>query len=395
MSEQNEREDRTGAIRHHDITVLLIDDQAMIGEAVRRMLAPESDIRFHFCQDPLQAIKVAEDINPTVILQDLVMPGMDGLTLVRFFRANAKTRDIPLIVLSSKEEPKIKAEAFSLGANDYLVKLPDRVELIARIRYHSRGYIGLLQRNEAMKHLYAELSEAAQYVRSLLPPPSTVPPIIADWRFVTSTSLGGDSFGYHKLGDDCYAIYLLDVCGHGVGAALLSVSVMNVLRSQTLPNTDFTQPGQVLGALNDNFQMEKQNEMFFTIWYGVYHPAERRLAFASGGHPPALFIPDDPSAKTLHLETPSPIIGAMPDLQYSQKTIQIPGPGRLYVFSDGVYEVTRPEDGQIWPLEDFADFMSSLPITESRMDRLLQQAKAYEGTEILPDDFSIVEIQMP
>lgn len=140
-------------LTHHRITVLLVDDQIMVGEAVRRMLAPEEDIDFHYCQDAAMAIKMANQISATVILQDLVMPEVDGLTLVRYFRANEATRDVPLIVLSSKEEPKTKAEAFALGANDYLVKLPDRLELIARIRYHSRGYINLLERNEAYNAL--------------------------------------------------------------------------------------------------------------------------------------------------------------------------------------------------------------------------------------------------
>src|SRR5438552_8602930 len=135
------------------ITVLLIDDQAIVGESVRRMLEPETDIVFHFCKDPTKAIETGNTVQPTVILQDLVMPDIDGLMLVRFFRANAATRDIPLIVLSTKEEPKIKAEAFALGANDYLVKLPDKLELLARIRYHSKGYISRLERNDAYKAL--------------------------------------------------------------------------------------------------------------------------------------------------------------------------------------------------------------------------------------------------
>src|SRR5262249_36717966 len=128
------------------VTVLLIDDQPIVGEAVRRLLAGEPDIRFHFCSDPAKAIPLANELAPTVLLQDLVMPDIDGLTLVKFFRANAATRDVPLIVLSSKEEPVIKAQAFGLGANDYLVKLPDPIELIARIRYHSRSYLNQLER---------------------------------------------------------------------------------------------------------------------------------------------------------------------------------------------------------------------------------------------------------
>ncbi|QXH34791.1 response regulator [Pseudomonas muyukensis] len=133
--------------------VLLVDDQAMIGEAVRRGLAHEENIDFHFCADPHQAVAQAMRIKPTVILQDLIMPGLDGLTLVREYRNNPATQDIPIIVLSTKEDPLVKSAAFAAGANDYLVKLPDTIELVARIRYHSRSYLTLLQRDEAYRAL--------------------------------------------------------------------------------------------------------------------------------------------------------------------------------------------------------------------------------------------------
>ncbi len=135
------------------VSVLLVDDQPIIAEAVRRFLADEEDIEFHYCQDPARAIKMASEIRPTLILQDLVMPEIDGLTLVRYFRANPSTRIVPIIVLSSKEEPKVKSEAFAMGANDYLVKLPDKIELVARIRYHSRAYVNQIQRDEAFRAL--------------------------------------------------------------------------------------------------------------------------------------------------------------------------------------------------------------------------------------------------
>src|ERR1700755_475579 len=114
-------------VRHCPIMVLLVDDQPLIGEAVRRALASESDISFHYCSDPLLALQTAKRIEPTVILQDLVMPGVDGLDLVRQYRGDSATKNIPIIVLSTKEEAAIKSAAFANGANDYLVKLPDHI----------------------------------------------------------------------------------------------------------------------------------------------------------------------------------------------------------------------------------------------------------------------------
>lgn len=133
--------------------VLLVDDQAMVAEGIRRMLADEPDIDFHYCADPRDAIQTAINQKATIILQDLVMPEIDGMMLVRFYRANPSTRDVPIVVLSTKDDPAIKSEAFSNGANDYLVKLPDKVELVARIRAHSRSYLAQLERDAAYQAL--------------------------------------------------------------------------------------------------------------------------------------------------------------------------------------------------------------------------------------------------
>ena len=133
--------------------VMLVDDQAIVAEAVRRMLTNQSDIDFHYCRDPGTALTSANEIRPTVILQDLVLPGADGLSLVREYRARPHTRDVPIIVLSTREDPVVKRDSFKAGANDYLVKLPDPIELLARIRHHSRAYLNQLQRDEAFRAL--------------------------------------------------------------------------------------------------------------------------------------------------------------------------------------------------------------------------------------------------
>jgi two-component system chemotaxis family response regulator WspR len=142
------------AAADYAVKVLLVDDQKIVGESVRRALATQADIQFRYCGNPAEAVGLAGSYMPTVILQDLVMPGVDGLTLVRQYRANPATQDIPIIVLSTKEEPTIKSEAFALGASDYLIKLPDAIELIARVRHHSRAYLNQVQRDAAYLALH-------------------------------------------------------------------------------------------------------------------------------------------------------------------------------------------------------------------------------------------------
>ena len=103
-------------------------------------------------------------------------------------------------------------------------------------------------------------------------------------------ALGGDSFGYHWIDDEHFAFFVLDVCGHGVRAALLSIAAAETLRSEALPTTDWRDPGAVLTALNEAYPMERHDDLFFTIWYGVYHRPARRLAYASAGHPAAILL---------------------------------------------------------------------------------------------------------
>ncbi len=384
------------ALSEHPVSVLLVDDQPIIGEAVRRMLAPQTDIRFRYCNDPLEAVELAASEEATVILSDLVMPQLDGLELVKRFRAEETTRRIPLIVLSTKEEAQTKAEAFANGANDYLVKLPDPVELVARIRHHSDGYISRLQRDEAYrvlakqeKALAEDLDQAAKYVQSLLPEPLT-DGLRVDWRFIPSASLGGDAFGYHWLDDDHFAMYLLDVSGHGVGSALLGVSVLNTLRACTLPRTDFRDPGAVVSKLNNTFRTQDHDGKFFTIWYGVFEPATRVLSWAGGGHPASVYF-DDPAAVGAPTLLPSggPMPGVLPDLSYETGSRAVGAGARLFIYSDGVYELRGP-DGRVRTHEEFIEAFGD-PSSRS-LDGMMSRARRERGGDAFDDDVSLLQI---
>lgn len=382
---------------HHPIKVLLVDDQPMVGETVRRMVADEPHVEFRYCPDPATAIDAANEFKPTVILQDLVMPDIDGLQLVKYFRANSGTRDVPLVVLSSKEEPVVKARAFALGANDYMVKLPDKLEVLARVKYHSRGYVALLERNEAYRELAetqremaAELNRAARYVQSLLPPPLTSGAIQIAWKFVPSTQLAGDMFGYRWIDKDHFALYLLDVSGHGVGSALLAVSAGNALSSNSIPGADPRDPGAVVTKLNDMFQMDRQDGKYFTIWYGVYHATNNTLAYCNAGHPPSLML----SGGAIHsLEADAPAVGMMPDMPYDTKTVAVEPGARLLVFSDGIMEIEQA-NGEMWPWTDFlARVSAELSLDGDLIGRHLDYVRELGGKEVLADDFSMMDVR--
>jgi len=382
----------------HATVVLLIDDQRIIGEAVKRMLQTAPDIAYHYTTDPREALTLAEQLKPTVILQDLVMPDIDGITLVKSFRAHAATASVPMIVLSSKEEPTTKAEAFAAGANDYLVKLPDPIELIARIRYHSAAYIALLERTQAFaaleasqRALAAELAEAADYVRSQLPPPLDAPDMKTAWIFLPCSSLGGDAFGYFAIDADHFAIFLLDVCNHGVGSALLSVSAMNALTGRTLIDVDFREPGKVMAALNNVFLMEKHNNLYFTMWYGVLRKSTRVLRYSSGGHPPAVMLDGD---RVELLRCRAMPIGTLEDMDFEEGQAEVPPGATLYVFSDGIYEIRTPEGGEM-ELSAFVDILKR-PEREPghKVDEVLATMRELQGHPHFDDDVSLLEVRL-
>lgn len=255
----------------------------------------------------------------------------------------------------------------------------------------------LKERDHALECLDRELSRAADYVKTILPEPLDHEKIKIDWKFIPSASLGGDTLGYHWLDKSRLAIYLIDVSGHGVSPALLSVSVVNTLRSQSLTDTDFENPGSVLTGLNKTFPSHKNNAMFFTIWYGIYNIDTQELSFASGGHPPGLLIKNSGNGQPEidQLSTPNLIVGALEDAVFTSKTVSIPKNAKLLIYSDGAYEIKLPDDS-IWKLEDFIEVVSSLEKDRSlTFTSLTARTKAIGRCEDFSDDYTIMEISFP
>ena len=239
--------------------------------------------------------------------------------------------------------------------------------------------------------LQEELDEAAEYARSVLPEPREVAPR-TDWHYEPSTELGGDLLGYHHIDDDHFAIYLLDVCGHGVGPALLSFSVINVLRGETLADADYLSPSSVLAALNVAFPMETLHDKFFTMWYGVYNVRTSELRYSSGGHPPAILVrsgDEDASATEMLGNIGNVAVGTFPGLTYEEGTTTVAPGDRLIVYSDGAFELPDADDGTMGP-GDLVDFLAE--DTTRGPAEFYSWVRSRNGDDDLPDDFSLLRI---
>jgi sigma-B regulation protein RsbU (phosphoserine phosphatase) len=301
--------------------ILVVDDNEANREILVRHLERQGH-RVSYVENGYRCLQVLGEKSFDLILLDIMMPGMNGYQVLDRLKADAKLRHIPVIMISALEEMDSVAHCISLGAEDYLPKSFNPLLLKARIssclikkKYRDKEQKYLQALIATQQNLEKELAEAAEYVRGLLPAPITGE-VEANWLFIPSAKLGGDCFDYHWLDDENLAVYLLDVSGHGIGAALLSVSVMNVLRSQSLPNANFFDPSEVLEALNQSFKMEEQNNMYFTIWYGVYNTSAREISFASAGAPPALLVRSTEPPEMEELTTNDMIIGVDNDYQY-------------------------------------------------------------------------------
>lgn len=277
------------------------------------------------------------------------------------------------------------------------------VQLEATNEELTRAHRELAHSREALQQthdrLQRELRDAERYVRAILPEPLLDPlagPIQVDWRFVPSTELGGDSFGYHWVDADHFALYLVDVCGHGVGAALLTVAVADTLRSEALHHTDFRQPADVLTALNLAYQMDSHGDLFSTVWYGVYHTATGSLRYASAGHPTAIVVTGarESVGEWRSLPAVGPCIGLMTKATYREAQCSLQSPDRLFVFSDGTYEI-GPPDATMPEFDTLAEILSQ-PVRdgESELDRLLDYARKAHGPGPLEDDFTIMKMAL-
>lgn len=371
--------------------ILVIDDDPAVLKVIQRALQQQGH-EVIVATDGREGLEQLQKIQPALIICDWMMPYVDGLEVCRQVRANANLSTTFFILLTSRIGLNDRIEGLNTGADDFLSKPVEVSELQARVRSGLRLQ-QLSQDLQTQKDiLEAELAEAAGYVRALLPPPLTGEVTITA-RFIPSRQLGGDCFDYFWLDPDYLVMYLLDVSGHGLAAALPSILVLNLLRSQSLPNVNFYQPQDVLKGLNDTFQMSSQNEKYFTIWYGVYNRVKRQLTYASAGHPPGILLSTDETSSTQiqQLRTPALPIGMIPDVTFTCNRCSVPNHGILYIFSDGIYEL-NPITQTGWGLDEFIQLLTQSGC-QSDLDSLLKQVQQENATNTFYDDVSLLKIQ--
>ncbi|ARV62892.1 regulator [Nostocales cyanobacterium HT-58-2] len=373
--------------------ILVIDDDPAVKILLTRMLERQG-YEVLAASNGQEGIAKAIANCPALIICDWVMPGLNGLEVCRYIKADPQLSTTFFILLTSLDSVADLVKGLDAGADDFITKPIEHNELQARVRAGLRLHQLSRDLQTQKQILEAELAEAAEYVRSLLPPPMTQP-LSINFQFIPSRQLGGDCFDYYWLDSDYLAIYLLDTAGHGLKATLPSISVLNLLRSHALKDLNYYQPSDVLQALNDTFQMNYQNDKYFTIWYGVYNRVNRQLTYASAGHPPAVLLSrtSPTSTEIKRLRTPGVPVGMFPQVKYVDDYCNIEEFSSLYIFSDGAYEIIK-SDGTIWTLDAFIQMLvNSQRRFEGKLDQIVKYITSLNSKEAFDDDLSIIHIK--
>ncbi len=371
--------------------ILIIEDDILIRKLIKKMLQNQG-YEVVEADSGEEGLAKLYTFSPTLILCDWELPGVTGLTICRKIKADPKLSSIYFILLTAHSSLEYQIQGLDSGADDFLTKPIQMAELSARVRAGVRVHRVLQEQRRLTQVLQAEMAEAADYVRSLMPPPM-IGAVSVKSQFLPCQQLGGDCFDYRWLDSDWLSLYLLDVSGHGLGAALLSVSVQNILRTQVLPDVNFYQPGLVLTALNEAFA--ETSDRYFTIWYGVYDRQRRLLFYASAGHPPAVLLSGDAvNPQIQRLRTPATPIGMLPEIHYTSQCCKIPPDSTLYLFSDGIYELQKPDQTR-WSLEEWIDFLKENYQTQDPLspEQLVRQVQAMHQGQEFQDDCSLLQIR--
>jgi sigma-B regulation protein RsbU (phosphoserine phosphatase) len=353
-------------------------------------------------------LDVARREHPDLLIVDWMMPEMDGPTLCEAVRRDPLLKSSQILLMTSHDKPAQIAEGLVRGADDFLSKAASKQEMTARVLAGLRASrlvrelettgaqlassMRLLERKQAETE--TDLQSAAAFVHSLLPSQGNpVPNIMLAWEYQPSLLLGGDLFDVMAIDEEYLAFYILDASGHGVAAALRSVSLMTFLRvDNMLQLIGSYDPEKVLFEANRRFPLSADGE-YFTLWVGQLHVPTGRLTYASAGHHGALLSSaQSPSRWLTHSSFP---LGFDPSAQFVNDRLSLKPADRLFLLSDGIYEALS-SSGEVWGRERFqqvieAGRQTSLSVTIAAS---FLTARCWQQAQQFSDDAAVMGLEL-
>ena len=373
-----------------DCRVLLVDDaKANLDILVEGL---KSDHKLSLALNGEMALQIAARTPPDLVLLDIVMPGLDGYEVCRRLRQMPETAEVPIMFLSSLEEVQNKTRGFEAGANDYLTKPFEMLEVKARVRslLKAKAY------SDAVKEQIAsELRVAREIQMGMLPHDFTgierAYGVALSAVLEPAREVGGDLYGVCAAAKDRLVVFLGDVSGKGIPASMFMVRAISLAR---LLARDIAEPERILARLNDELAADNPSGMFVTFLCAVYDPGSGRLTLANAGHcrPVLLRTGEPPSWAVRHLGT---ALGFESGLEFQRTEMTLRAADTLVFYTDGVSEAFNPQDecyGNDRLLADAGLFagQSATAITAG----LLQKVRAFAGSASQSDDIAILTLRV-
>jgi len=343
-------------------------------------------------------------------LLDIMMPGIDGYETLEKIRSDRDSGDLPVIMATAKDASEDVVAALKLGANDYVTKPFDFPVVLARVQTQlqlKRSREALARAHHKMKK---DLEAAARIQASLLPSEQVVEfeGARVAWRYVPCDELAGDTLGIVRLDDRSVGVYVVDVSGHGVPSALLSVSLSRVLKSEPTSSVLWTtdpgsvepriaSPLEVMTELSKRFPYDMQTGQYFTMVYAVIDLKNQRLTYASAGHEPMIIVGSGREAE-FGKSTGQPI-ALVPAMimksTYEERTIEICPGDRIYLYSDGIPEA-HDAGGDQYGNERLIAKLAELLETDldQGLPKVLETVRQWQGGPHFDDDVSLLGVEI-
>ena len=338
------------------------------------------------------ALQIAARTPPDLVLLDIMMPGLDGYEVCRRMRQMPETAEVPIMFLSSLEEVQNKTRGFEAGANDYLTKPFEMLEVKARVRslLKAKAY------SDAVKEqLAADLRVAREIQMCILPHDFTAVEKAYRVSFGAilepAREVGGDLYGVCAAGPERLMIFLGDVSGKGIPASMFMVRTVSLAG---LLAREIAEPKRILERLNDELSADNASHMFVTFLCAVFEPATHRLTLASGGHCYPLLLPADGPPCWI-TKTIGTALGFDSGLEFQAMELTLSDGDAVVFYTDGVSEAFNPERELYGSERLLADASGLAGQSANAISAgLLAKVRAFAGTAPQSDDIAILTFKV-
>jgi serine phosphatase RsbU (regulator of sigma subunit) len=365
--------------------IVIIDDNAN-DLAVTRRLLERRNFDVLTAESGEEGLRLAEKILPDVIVVDYRMPVMDGFEVARRIKADPHLSTIPVLMLTGADSPKYVVEGLSAGADDFVTKGSDIEILVARLHTLLRVKTYQDQLRRMNSQMMRDLQIARRVQEALVPQgPFRTPRLELRAAYLPSETLSGDFYDYFQL-DDLLYLFMADVSGHGLPAAILVSLLKSYIHTETDPNGSLA---DFMARLNDFLFAVSLPTQFATAQL-FRIDGQGHMFYANAAHPPFLLF-DKGSGRTSVFEEPSNLLGAMPNVAFEERTMQIKTGDTLFVYTDGLTD-RRNANGDFYAIDRIAKLLETSSDSElsTVYDRIYDDISGFVATEEYRDDIAFV-----